>query len=51
VGWGELLDEYVQIAKQEPERFDCMVDGNRTHLAWADGATTGAGSGEGRFLW
>ena len=43
-GWTELLDEYVQIAKQDPERFERMVEGNRTHPAWPDG------DGEGKLL-
>jgi hypothetical protein len=29
--WPDLLDEYVQIAKQDPERFDRMLQGNRTN--------------------
>ena len=27
--WQRLLDEYVQIAKQDPERFERMLRGNR----------------------
>jgi len=47
-GWAGLLDEYVEIAKQDPERFDRMVEGNRAHPDWPDGG--GEGSGEGKLL-
>lgn len=36
-GWAQLLDEYVQIAKQDPERFERMVQGNRTNAAFLVG--------------
>jgi hypothetical protein len=49
-GWAELLDEYVQIAKQDPERFERMVEGNRTQPGWPDGANIGEGTDEGKFL-
>ena len=29
--WADLLDEYVQIAKQDPERFERMVQSNRSN--------------------
>jgi hypothetical protein len=32
-GWKALLDEYVQIAKEDPERFDRMLQGNRTNAS------------------
>lgn len=28
-GWDELLDEYVQAAKHDPERLRRMLEGNR----------------------
>ncbi len=31
--WGRLLDEYVDIAKKDPSRFDRMVRGNRTNAS------------------
>lgn len=36
-GWSELLDEYVQIAKQDPERFDRLVRTNRANAAQITG--------------
>ena len=29
--WERLLDEYVEIAKKDPARFERMVRGNRTN--------------------
>jgi hypothetical protein len=31
--WRRLLDEYVHIAKNDPARFERMVQGNRTNAA------------------
>jgi len=45
-GWAELLDEYVQIAKQDPERFERMVEGNRTQPGWPDGGAEGTDEGK-----
>ncbi|GAB6039577.1 hypothetical protein [Endothiovibrio diazotrophicus] len=30
-GWHNLLNEYTQIARQDPERFRRMVQANRTN--------------------
>jgi hypothetical protein len=30
-GWQGLLDEYVQIAREDPARFDRMLQGNRSN--------------------
>lgn len=35
--WQGLLDEYVQIAKRDPERFDRMVRSNRSNAAQITG--------------
>jgi hypothetical protein len=36
-GWPNLLDEYVAIATRDPERFDRMLQANRTHAAFPTG--------------
>jgi len=35
--WQGLLDEYVQIAKHDPARFDRMVNANRSNPAQITG--------------
>jgi len=29
--WAELLDEYVQVLKQDPQRFQRMLESNRSN--------------------
>jgi hypothetical protein len=33
-GWPDLIEEYLRIARQDPERFDRMLKGNRTNAGY-----------------